>query len=381
MGYGGIVPPGRTHDLARVAALAEEWIAPGARGGPYDVPASLSMEDPGPMTKGFWSLREGWLEPKDPAAELEVLGLAPGSERELRGEAWSDAAAEALLGLRPSRGGGAADDAAAVAAFREALPEPRRDDGPRVLSGPLDRFLKLEAARSSAALAAAVALADDLAAALRGAKFMSGGLAAALAAVRRGETPDALAAARPLGDWCAAVRAREAQLGAWLRDGKPRSVWLPGLLDPHQFLAAARYDCFLNAPREGEIWAATTRASWTRHRSPGDVTDADAARPGAHVHGLALYGAALDADGGLEEIRRPDAEFERAGVLYVSARVADDPGPGVYEAPAYRTKHRKAEDLLFVVRFMCGADRRKWLIRGPCLALDGAPSGDASGSL
>ena len=81
------------------------------------------------------------------------------------------------------------------------------------------------------------------------------------------------------------------------------------------------------------------------------------------------------------EIRRPDAEFERAGVLYVSARVADDPGPGVYEAPAYRTKHRKAEDLLFVVRFMCGADRRKWLIRGPCLALDGAPSGVASGSL
>ena len=64
--------------------------------------------------------------------------------------------------------------------------------------------------------------------------------------------------------------------------------------------------CCLNAPREGEIWAATTRASWTRHRSPGDVTDADAARPGAHVHGLALYGAALDADGGLEEIRRPD---------------------------------------------------------------------------
>ena len=137
--------------------------------------------------------------------------------------------------------------------------------------------------------------------------------------------------------------------------------------------------CCLNAPREGEIWAATTRASWTRHRSPGDVTDADAARPGAHVHGLALYGAALDADGGLEEIRRPDAEFERAGVLYVSARVADDPGPGVYEAPAYRTKHRKAEDLLFVVRFMCGADRRKWLIRGPCLALDGSPSGGASG--
>ena len=86
MGYGGIVPPGRTHDLARVAALAEEWIAPGARGGPYDVPASLSMEDPGPMTKGFWSLREGWLEPKDPAAELEVLGLAPGSERELRSD-------------------------------------------------------------------------------------------------------------------------------------------------------------------------------------------------------------------------------------------------------------------------------------------------------
>merc|ERR1712136_84613 len=180
---------------------------------------------------------------------------------------------------------------------------------------------------------------------------------------------------KPLNSWMTDFEGRVAFMSSWLREGPPRSFWVPCFYFPQGFMTAAM-----------QVHARKTRIPidtltfWTQPTSCQEPSSAPEQENGFNVHGLFVQGAGWDVDAGLWESEK-GVLFVEVPVIWLNPLIQQEfsereQEPGRYKCPLYKTSERKGtlsttgHSTNFVTFFQLPSreeDQGHWVRRGVAL--------------
>ncbi|KAL0028415.1 hypothetical protein WJX77_005025 [Trebouxia sp. C0004] len=237
-----------------------------------------------------------------------------------------------------------------------------------VLGQEMERFNRLSQVMSSSL--------EELQKALQGLVVMSGELELMSTSLLNSQVPDlwkrvAYPSLKPLGSWVADYHQRIAFMRSWLRQGLPKSFWLPGFFFPQGLMTGVLQTY---ARKYGiAIDSLSFAFQVSQLKEPAEIVDAP--EDGILINGLWLEGAQWQ-NGCLTE-SSPDVMYSPLPVIHftpVQDYVAPDTG---YDCPLYKTSARagalsttgQSTNFVLCVSLPIreGTDRDHWILQGVAL--------------
>ncbi|NWV69074.1 DYH8 protein, partial [Malurus elegans] len=170
-----------------------------------------------------------------------------------------------------------------------------------------------------------------------------------------------------LGFWFTELLDRNAQLSAWIFQGRPRVFWITGFFNPQGFLTAMKQE----ATRAHKDWALDKVAVHNEVLKLNREEITSSPSEGVYIYGLYLEGAGWDKRRSILVESSPKILFVQLPVLHMYAVDSSRPRDSkLYVCPLYKKPKRTDLNFITEIYLKTAKSPDHWILRGVALLCD-----------